>query len=166
MTAELGRQLAAALAALVAPDAATIAEVLAAMPERRVIPEATTVERGPLVAPRNAVETVLARQWAEVLGLDAVGVTETFCALGGSSLAATQIVARVRARFKLAIPVRVLFESPTVEAFAHALVTREQKPAQVQRIAQLILQVDGMSADDLRTAAARRSTSSPRVALS
>ena len=66
------------------------------------------------VAPRTPEEERLAVIWREVLRLERVGVNDNFFELGGHSLLAAQVVARVRAEFKIEIALRVLFESPTV----------------------------------------------------
>ncbi|HYD81465.1 MAG TPA: amino acid adenylation domain-containing protein, partial [Paucimonas sp.] len=70
------------------------------------------------VAPRNPIERTLADIWADVLRLDKVGALDNFFALGGHSLLATQVVSRLRSAFSVDLPLRVLFETPTVEALA------------------------------------------------
>jgi amino acid adenylation domain-containing protein len=70
------------------------------------------------VAPRTPTEEVLAEIWAETLRRDRVGVTESFFALGGHSLLATRVVSRVRQVFGVEVPLRALFEGPTVAELA------------------------------------------------
>jgi acyl carrier protein len=114
---------------------------------------AAAVER---VAPRSATERVLARIWGELLGTSDLGVTDNFFALGGHSLLATQIVSRVRETLQVDIPVRVLFQHPTVADLATALTAHERKAGHVERVAQLVLRIEGMSAEELRQSAAER----------
>jgi amino acid adenylation domain-containing protein len=70
------------------------------------------------VAPRGETEARLATLWAEVLGVDRVGVEDPFLDLGGHSLMATRIVSRVRDGFGVELPPGALFEAPTVAALA------------------------------------------------
>jgi amino acid adenylation domain-containing protein len=95
--------------------------------DRAALPEPARDRAGveeDLVAPRTPTEEAVARIWAELLDLPAVGVLDNFFALGGHSLLATQVVSRLRQSFGVALPVRTLFEQPTVAALA-ASVTAE-----------------------------------------
>ncbi|WLI15283.1 MULTISPECIES: non-ribosomal peptide synthase/polyketide synthase [Pseudomonas] len=87
------------------------------------------------IAPRNELETAVAKVWADVLGRDTVGVEDNFFTLGGHSLLATQIVARLRTHFKLDLPLRVLFEQPTVALLAVAIAARQADAAAPQAAA-------------------------------
>jgi non-ribosomal peptide synthetase component F len=71
--------------------------------------------------PSSATEATLAEIWSEVLGRDRVGVRTNFFDLGGHSLLATQVVARARDRLGVEVPLRALFEHPTVAGLAAAL---------------------------------------------
>ncbi len=70
------------------------------------------------VAPRTAVEELLAGIWAELLGRDPIGIRDDFFHLGGHSLLATQVLSRVRRLLGVELSIRTLFESPTVETLA------------------------------------------------
>ena len=72
----------------------------------------------PFISPRTGMETDLSAIWAEVLGLDQVGVHDNFFELGGDSLLATRIIASVAQRLKVNIPIRRLLESPSVASMA------------------------------------------------
>ncbi len=83
--------------------------------DRRALPEpeAGAVEEA-YVAPRTPTEEILAGIWSDVLGVERVGAREDFFALGGHSLLATRMTARVRQAFGVELPLRALFEAPTV----------------------------------------------------
>jgi acyl carrier protein len=76
--------------------------------------------RGEYVAPRTALEIQLARIWAEALGVDRVGIDDHFFDLGGHSLLITRVAARIRRELGLELPLRTLFDHPTVAAIAEA----------------------------------------------
>ncbi len=105
------------------PSTLTMMETLPLTPsgktDRRALPEPEAARAdAALQAPRSAAEEMLAGIWAEVLGLERVGVAASFFELGGHSLLATRVVSRVRQAFGVELPLRAMFESPTVAALA------------------------------------------------
>lgn len=73
------------------------------------------------VAPRTAAEQRLAEIWSELLGRERIGVQENFFDLGGNSLVALQVVARIAAAFRVRLPHSCLFKCPTLERLAEAV---------------------------------------------
>ncbi|HZX16694.1 MAG TPA: condensation domain-containing protein, partial [Pseudomonas sp.] len=69
-------------------------------------------------APRSEREHLLAGLWAEVLGVERVGLDDHFFELGGHSLTATRLISRLRSALGLEVPVRALFQHPTLASFA------------------------------------------------
>ncbi|MBA3947501.1 MAG: amino acid adenylation domain-containing protein, partial [Herpetosiphonaceae bacterium] len=87
--------------------------------DRRALPApAETAPAASFVAPRTPLEQQLANMWGEVLDRSPIGVTDNFFALGGHSLLATQLVQRLRTALKVEVPLRALFEHPTIAALA------------------------------------------------
>jgi amino acid adenylation domain-containing protein len=83
------------------------------------------------------VEYVVSRVWAEVLNLRQVGSGDNFFRLGGHSLLVMQVTSRVREIFQLDLPLRTLFEAPTVELFSEQLIQHEARPGQIENMARV-----------------------------
>ncbi|HEY6121542.1 MAG TPA: phosphopantetheine-binding protein, partial [Pyrinomonadaceae bacterium] len=90
------------------------------------------------VAPRTSLEKELANIWAEFLKLNEVGVNDNFFELGGHSLLATQVVSRMRKALKCELPLRSLFESPTIAQLAEQIGSKatdaEQLLAEIEKL--------------------------------
>jgi amino acid adenylation domain-containing protein len=95
--------------------------------DRKALPDpdqSEIVERE-YVAPRTPVEEVLGDIWSDVLGVEQISVHDDFFDLGGHSLLATQVISRVRKTYNIELPLRRLFETPTIARFAELI--EEQK---------------------------------------
>src|SRR6185369_15318113 len=86
--------------------------------DRRALPEPESQAVTDGAAPRNEAEELLAGIWAEMLGLETVGVHDDFFAFGGHSLLAVQASARVRQMFGVEVPAGAIFAAPTPAALA------------------------------------------------
>jgi amino acid adenylation domain-containing protein len=127
-TAELRAFLRAGLPEHLVPGAIVFLGALPLLPngkvDRRALPEPpeTRPELGAAyVAPRDEVERVLAELWEATLGVRPIGVTDGFVQLGGHSLGALRLAARVRQRFQRDLPLAVLLEDATIEQLAALL---------------------------------------------
>ena len=85
-----------------------------------------------------------------MLGVERVGVHDDFFALGGHSLLATRVVSRTRRMLHVEVPLRVLFETPTVAELAAALVRLEARPGQTEKAARTLRLVAGMSPEEVQ----------------
>jgi amino acid adenylation domain-containing protein len=106
------------------PGAFVILSALPLTPNGKVdrralpVPEFQPELQRSLVAPRTPIEEMLASIWADVLSIGLVGVHHNFFELGGHSLLGTQVISRVRDTFAVELPLRSLFEAPTIAEFA------------------------------------------------
>ena len=122
--------------------------------DRRALPAPDSERPGAedsYVAPRTPIEEVLTGIWCEILGLKQIGIHDNFFELGGHSLLATQVMSRLRKVFEIEIPLRTLFESPTVEKLAVALLQREGEREKLEQRAALLLKVAELSEDEVNT---------------
>ncbi|TKT78137.1 non-ribosomal peptide synthetase [Aquamicrobium sp. LC103] len=97
--------------------------------DRKALPGIGGTGRHELVAPRNETEARLAGIWADVLGVPEIGVHDGFFNLGGHSLLAIRIIARIEAEFAISLPLKTLFERPTVARLAEAVEERNNASA-------------------------------------
>jgi natural product biosynthesis luciferase-like monooxygenase protein/amino acid adenylation domain-containing protein len=123
--AELRDEMRRVLPAYMVPAAIVVMESLPLTANRKVDRRALPAPDGEAgagyVAPRTPAEEVLAEVWGELLGVPRVGSTDDFFALGGHSLLATRMVSRVREVFAVELPLRTLFETPSLAAVAEAV---------------------------------------------
>ncbi|HEV2150667.1 MAG TPA: amino acid adenylation domain-containing protein, partial [Longimicrobiaceae bacterium] len=119
----LRERLAAVLPEHMVPSTVVVLERLPLGPtgkvDRRALPEPDGSASAEYLAPRTETEGELAAIWGEVLGMERTGVRHSFFDLGGHSLLATRVVSRIRQVFDVDLPVRLMFEAPTIEALAH-----------------------------------------------
>jgi amino acid adenylation domain-containing protein len=101
------------------------------------------------VAPRTALEEVVASFWAETVGVARVGVNDNFFELGGHSLLAMQVISRVREEFQVELPVRSIFDGMTVEGMAQAILAGEPEPGRSEKVAQVLKTVGEMGEEEL-----------------
>ncbi len=91
-------------------------------------PEGAAASAGAYVAPRTPEEEALAAIWAEVLGVERVGVHQDFFEAGGHSLLVMRVVSRVRERFRVDLPLSAFFDAPTVAGLAAEVARRAPVP--------------------------------------
>jgi amino acid adenylation domain-containing protein len=110
------------------PSALTLLPALPLMPngkvDRKALPAPDYGRRDQEVReepPQNPIEQKLAEIWAEILRQDAIGRHDSFFKLGGHSLLAVQMIARARKAFRVDLPLRVLFEAPTLAGLAERI---------------------------------------------
>ena len=94
------------------------------------------------VAPRTPVEKTLADIWKQLLKREHIGVHDNFFELGGHSLLATQLVARIYQAFGIHLPLRTLFETPSVADLALAVVEQQAEQAGEAKLNEILTEVE------------------------
>jgi amino acid adenylation domain-containing protein len=111
------------------------------------------------VAPRNPVEQSLAEIWAQLLRVDRVGIHDNFFDLGGHSLLATQVISRMREGFQVEIPLRALFENPTVAGLAVQIAQLLQAKNTVpEEVADMLADLESLSDEEAARLLAQESS--------
>ena len=100
------------------------------------------------MTPRNDLERTLSQIWSEVLDLDEVGVRDNFLDIGGHSLAATRIVSRVVAQFRIEISLQSLFQCPTVAEMAAEIEKHLETISNEKQLAAVIDELESLSDED------------------
>jgi acyl carrier protein len=116
--------------------------------DRRALPEPAREQSSSAgyQPPRTPTEVTIADVWCGILKVERVGLQDNFFELGGHSLLATQAMSRIRQAFKVDLPLRAIFEAPTVASLAAVLTgsgTRGADPA-----ARLLEELDELSDEE------------------
>jgi len=130
------------------------------LPEPQAVPDAPATRpagagfyprpnlRVEYTAPRSELETTISRIWQDLLGVAQIGIHDNFLDLGGDSLLATRLVARMRDALHLDLPVRLFFERSTVAELAAAVedMRRDDESRETQ---ELLASIQGLSEEEL-----------------
>ena len=115
------------------------------------VPDETSFDSvNEFVAPRTPVEETLAQIWKEILGIERVGIYDNFFELGGHSLLATQVVSRVRKILKVDLPLRAIFDSPTIAGLATTVESMSRESDETEKLAQLVERIDQLSISEIK----------------
>lgn len=94
------------------------------------------------VAPRNEVEESVAEIWAQVIGIEKVGVNDGFVELGGHSLLAIQLMSRVRDTFQVELPLDSLYKAPSVAGMAEAIIVKLTESTDEEALAAMLAELE------------------------
>jgi len=156
-TSELRRFLKERLPKYMIPSAFMVLDALPLTPngklDRRALPPPARVrpelERA-FVAPRTPVEEELANIWAQLLGVERVGIYDNFFELGGHSLLVTQLLSRVRETFQVEVPPHSFFEAATVADLAVVIAQHLAEQEDDAQMAQLLAELEQLSEDEVQ----------------
>jgi acyl carrier protein len=96
------------------------------------------------VAPRTDLENELVKIWSSVLRIERIGIEDNFFELGGHSLLATQLISRIRKTFLIELPLRSIFETPTIAGLATTVVQSQMMhQTDSAELARLLSEVEG-----------------------
>jgi acyl carrier protein len=101
------------------------------------------------VAPRTPIEEALSGIWSEAMDIEQISVHDDFFELGGHSLMATKVVSRIREAFQIELPLRYIFEAPTVAKLAARLMQDTSQQERLEKIAQALVELSQLSEDEV-----------------
>jgi amino acid adenylation domain-containing protein len=115
-------------------------------PPAQIRPELET----PFAPPQNPTDATVAAIWAEVLGLDRVGIEDKFLDLGGNSLVAAQIISRVFNTFQVEVPLPLFFAAPTVAEMAALIDQHGGKNLTERDLARILDELDSLTESEAK----------------
>jgi amino acid adenylation domain-containing protein len=98
----------------------------------------------------NPIEQEIAAIWQEVLGLNEVGLDDNFFDLGGHSLLATQLIARIRTRLRVQVPLRAVFEAPTIAGLSEIIAHQQAASWEEDEVAKVLAEIENLPEDEVR----------------
>ncbi len=101
------------------------------------------------VPPENSVQTQLCSIWADVLGIERVGIRDNFFDLGGHSLQASRVIARLRETLQFDVPLRLFFENPTIADLALAITELQASQEADDDILQMIEELEDLTEEEV-----------------
>ena len=160
---DLNEYLSSQLPAYMIPAAIVVLEKLPLTPsgklDRRSLPEPDLLLSADVrdyTAPRDPVEQELAVLWCEVLGIEwtegdsPIGIFDNFFEIGGHSLLATQIISRVREKYQIDLPVRKVFETPTIAGLAQIIAESLVGTEEDEELEEMLAELEGLSDEEVR----------------
>jgi amino acid adenylation domain-containing protein len=120
--------------------------------DRRNLPKPNRVQTREYAPPRSPVEEVLCDIYSEVLGNPRIGAHDHFFELGGHSLLATLLLSRIRSAFEVELTLRQILQTPTVEGLALAVTRLQLEQGDVDEMASLLDEIEGLSQEELDAA--------------
>lgn len=102
----------------------------------------------PFVGPRTPLEEALTGIWTQVLGIDQLGINDDFLDLGGDSLLASQVIARVIRTFQVEVPLRSLIDTCTIADMALAIVQNQANEARDEDINRMLAELEALSDEE------------------
>jgi phosphopantetheine binding protein len=124
--------------------------------DRKALPRPSVeemIETQGFVAPRTPVEVVLAEIWCELLHLEQVSIYSNFFEIGGHSLLATQLVSRIQTVLQADVPLRCVFEAPTIELLG-GVVLEYADTMDDELVNQLLVELEQISSEQLQSTSA------------
>jgi len=122
--------------------------------DRRALPD-PNIERAKsdeeFCGPRTSAEEMLASIWSEVLRIQQVGIHDSFFELGGESILAIRLISRINKDFDIELPVRALFEQPTIAELATLIVQHQAESADKEELLKLLDELGDVSEDEARS---------------
>jgi tyrocidine synthetase-3 len=119
--------------------------------DRRALPpprRARPAMEQPYTAPANEIEADLVAIWEEVLGVHPIGVHDAFPDLGGHSIAAMQVLSRSIQKFAVDIPLKTIFDAPTITAFAQRILALRAAKTDVWHFDEALANIESLSDED------------------